>query len=100
MILLVTYDIINTKHRNRVVSVLESYFFYRLQYSVYIGNIHDTALHTFEIELRNKISKKDSIFLIPMTKKMVTKITTLGENKRHILQVVKKNEFEFKDIIV
>ena len=41
MKLLVFYDIVETRNRNNIVYALESYGFYRVQKSVFMGNINE-----------------------------------------------------------
>lgn len=100
MKLLIFYDIVQTKNRNLVVEELETFGFYRIQKSVFLGNINETKYKTFVIELSLHILKEDLLYIIPVTNSSFNKISSLGANIKPILQVLKNNEFDFEDIIV
>lgn len=100
MKLLIFYDIVKTKDRNNVVEILENYAFYRLQFSVYIGNVKSNKVHTLSLELSSKIRETDLLYIVPFTESAYKNIQTLGESKQAILMTVKRNEFDFEDIVI
>lgn len=100
MKLLVFYDISETKYRNLVVKSLEEFGFYRLQKSVFMGNINESKYRTFQLELRSHIMRTDLLYLVPVNDNSFRNIMTLGTNLHDIFQVIKKNEFDFEDIVI
>lgn len=100
MKLLIFYDIVKTKDRNNIVEILENYGFYRLQFSVYIGNVKSNKVDTLSVELSSKIRETDLLYIVPFTESAYKNVQTLGESKQAIFMTVKRNEFDFEDIVI
>ena len=100
MKILIFYDIVNTKNRNNVVYILEAYGFYRVQKSVFLGNINENKYKTFQIDLSSRILLTDLLYIIPLSEYSFTNIKTLGYSIHSELITVKKNEFDYKDIVI
>lgn len=100
MKILVFYDITITKNRNKVIEALETYGCYRIQKSVFIGNINENKYKTFQAELRWPISLTDLLYIVPLSENSFKNIMTLGHSIHAELMTLKKNEFDFEDIII
>jgi CRISPR-associated protein Cas2 len=93
MIIAVMYDISGNKIRNDVVKTLEEFGFYRVQKSVFMGNIDKELYKTLSVSMSRFLRVGDKIYLIPLTKWCMRNILTAGINIKSILSVVNKNEF-------
>ena len=93
MIITVMYDITENKERKGVVDTLEEFGFYRLQKSVFIGNIDKALYKTLSVSMSRFLKRGDKIYILPLTKWCLSNILTAGTNLRYILSVVRKNEF-------
>lgn len=100
MKLLIFYDIVETRNRNNIVYTLESYSFYRVQKSVFMGNINENKYKTFQIELSRQVAATDLLYIVPLSEYSFKNIMTLGHSIYPELLILKRNEFDFKDIVI
>lgn len=80
MKILVAYDIIQTKTRNKIIDVLFDYGFERVQNSIFIGEIKIKKLKKI-IKLTEKIidKKEDSLYFFRLNKEEFDKSEFLGK---------------------
>ncbi len=63
------YDITNNKTRRHIVKLAEEYGLYRVQKSVFLGDIEKNRLDEMVIQSEELIDKKkDSVYIFPMCK--------------------------------
>ncbi|WP_319371676.1 CRISPR-associated endonuclease Cas2 [uncultured Ilyobacter sp.] len=93
MIITVMYDISENKIRKNVVETLEEFGFYRLQKSVFIGNIDKELRKSLSVYMSRFLKREDKIYIIPLTKWCMSHILTAGNDVRPIFSVIRKNQF-------
>lgn len=88
--IIVTYDIVKTKHRNRVMKILKGIGFH-VQKSVFECFLNDPQLENLKIRLSSEIDDRyDGIRFYKMSSKDVTQVDIIGvgevaENSQLIL---------------
>ncbi|RDY23799.1 CRISPR-associated endonuclease Cas2 [Romboutsia maritimum] len=79
MFVWVIYDIKLNKTRNRVIKQCKKYGLYRVQKSVFFGDIDLKALGSLKVLIRYIIDfKEDSVYVFPMTKKHLDEARFIG----------------------
>ena len=80
MLTWVVYDITENKIRNRVVKLCKGYGLYRVQKSVFIGDLNKNQLDSLVLESEEIIDTSiDSTYIFPMCSDCFTKIKLLGK---------------------
>ncbi len=72
------YDITENKIREKVIIVLEKYGMDRIQKSLFCGSLNSQRLKDLTEELKRIINNKNSLYLIPTTKKLADAVIMLG----------------------
>jgi CRISPR-associated protein Cas2 len=91
-----TYDIGNTRNRNALIKSLFRAGLYRVQKSVFMGEIREKSLKKLEDEcraFREEMEENDHIMLIPLTEQQAFRIHVTGRaldldlllNRRRVL---------------
>ena len=96
MKVMVLYDITENNVRNVVVNTLEEFGFYRLQKSVFIGNLKENIYKSFLAYVGRHVGGENKVYIVPMTDNSYKNIQTLGESKKYVLGILRKNQFEIK----
>lgn len=79
MIYLVMYDIIENKKRTSIANICKDFGLYRIQKSVFIGDLSKAEKETFKILNLSMIDNlKDSLYIIPIDRDLAIEIETLG----------------------
>ena len=77
----IIYDITSDKKRNKIINLCEKMGMYRVQYSVFAGDINSTQLSSFIAQVNTLINKeKDSVYILPMCKKDYAEAHFLGQS--------------------
>lgn len=87
MKILVTYDIIDTKIRNRLIDELFNFGFERLQYSIFLGEINSKKIRKLVNSSEKIINKKeDSLYFFSLCEEDFKRGIFLGKaiNKKYI----------------
>ncbi len=80
MILWVLYDITNDRARSRVAKYCKQAGLYRVQYSVFLGNVSASDRDTLEIQMEEEIDvTTDKVYIFPMSKNELQDTTLMGE---------------------
>ena len=87
-ITLITYDIVSTKIRNRLIDKLFDYGFQRIQNSIFIGDISSKKIDKFVKNIEEIIKlREDSVYLFSICEEDFKNGIFLGkfiENKKYI----------------
>ena len=85
---LITYDIINTRIRNRLIDKLFDFGFQRIQNSIFLGDISSKKIDKFIKNIEEIIElEKDSVYLFSICEEDFKNGIFLGkfiENKKYI----------------
>lgn len=88
MKMLITYDIVSTKIRNRLIDKLFDFGFQRIQNSIFIGDISSEKIEKFIKNIEETIDLgKDSVYLFLICEEDFKNGIFLGkfiENKKYI----------------
>ena len=80
MIIWVLYDIKKDKVRNKVSKFCEQSGLYRVQYSVFLGNITENDKDTLQLQIEEIINTEtDSVYIFPMNKTELRQTALLGQ---------------------
>lgn len=80
MLVWAIYDISNNKKRNRIVKVCKKSGLYRVQKSVFVGNIDKNTLDELKIQSEKIIDKDtDSVYIFQMCEEDYRKVILLGQ---------------------
>lgn len=80
MLVWAIYDISNDKVRNKIVKLCKNVGLYRVQKSVFLGDINSNDLDELSLESESLINKKsDSVYIFPMCKQDFDKVVLLGQ---------------------
>jgi CRISPR-associated protein Cas2 len=75
----VIYDITSDKKRNKIINLCQKMGMYRVQYSVFAGDVNSAQVSGFITEAKDLIDKKtDSVYILPMCKKDYAESIFLG----------------------
>ncbi|NLI58045.1 MAG: CRISPR-associated endonuclease Cas2 [Clostridium sp.] len=80
MLTWVIYDITSNKIRNNVIRKCKNVGLYRVQKSVFLGDLEDNKFDELVLELDSMINtEKDSVYVFPMSKSELNKAGLLGQ---------------------
>lgn len=80
MLVWVIYDIQSNRIRNHVARKCKDCGLYRVQKSVFLGEVEDNQLDELIIRLDDMINKeKDSVYVFPMSRAELNKAGLLGQ---------------------
>ena len=69
-LILIIYDISDNKVRNNIVRIAREYGLYRVQKSVFFGNINNNKMDEIILESKKVINfQADSVYIFPMCEK-------------------------------
>lgn len=92
MIVWVMYDIEKDRSRSKIAKLCKQMGLYRVQYSVFLGQLNATDKDTLEIEIEDLMdTEKDSVYIFPMSKQELNDTTLLGQafDKKFVTDEVK-----------
>ena len=73
------YDISDDKVRNNIVKIAREYGLYRVQKSVFLGNIEKDEVDEIIVETKKAIDlREDSVYIFPVCESDYKKATLLG----------------------
>lgn len=76
----VIYDIVENKTRNKIVKTCKNSGLYRVQKSVFLGEMNSTAMDSMIVEIESLIDPDiDSVYIFPMDKHTFKEITLMGQ---------------------
>ncbi|MBP2133623.1 CRISPR-associated protein Cas2 [Methanomicrobium sp. W14] len=76
----VIYDIVKNKTRSKVVKICKDAGLYRVQKSVFLGDINSNSRDSVILEIESIIDPEaDSVYIFPMDKATFEGITLLGQ---------------------
>lgn len=80
MLTWIIYDITNDKVRRQIVKNCKNYGLYRVQKSVFLGDINQNEFDEISLFFDNLIDKeKDAVYIFPMCKADFLKVKLLGQ---------------------
>ncbi|MEW5820542.1 MAG: CRISPR-associated endonuclease Cas2 [Cyanobacteriota bacterium] len=80
MLVWAIYDITSNKIRNRIIKFCKNIGLYRVQKSVFLGNINMNELDELKVQSEDIINPDtDSVYLFPMCDKDFKKAVLLGQ---------------------
>ena len=80
MLVWVIYDIVNTRKRTKIARTCQNYGLYRVQKSVFLGNISSNDIDELTVRCKDLINlKKDSLYIFPMCADDFKKVKLLGQ---------------------
>lgn len=84
MKVIISYDIVENIVRSRVISLLESYGFIRVQKSVFLGEIKFYKLNRVVLEIMGVMDKEvDSIYFFPICEEDYKRTMFITKSKNH-----------------
>lgn len=73
------YDIVDTKKRSKIAKACKGYGLYRVQKSVFLGNLNKNQIDEISIKSKDLIDEKeDSVYIFPMCDEDFKKVKLLG----------------------
>ncbi|NLP14202.1 MAG: CRISPR-associated endonuclease Cas2 [Clostridium sp.] len=80
MLTWVIYDIVSNKTRNKVIKKCKNVGLYRVQKSVFLGDLESNKFDELKLELDSMIDgEKDSVYVFTMSKAELNKAGLLGQ---------------------
>lgn len=80
MLTWVIYDIVETRKRNKVVKACKNIGLYRVQKSVFLGEIEENKFDEIKLKLEDIIDLEvDSVYVFPMSKKELNMAGLIGQ---------------------
>ncbi|MCS3923890.1 CRISPR-associated endonuclease Cas2 [Methanosalsum natronophilum] len=80
MLVWVIYDITENSTRKKVSDACKNYGLYRVQKSVFLGDLNDNQRDSLSIECEDVIDEDiDSVYIFPMTQDSFNKVKLLGQ---------------------
>ena len=74
------YDITDDKIRQKIVKLCKTYGLYRVQKSVFLGDLNNNILDEFALQSEELIDPdKDSVYIFPMCEQDFKKVKLLGQ---------------------
>jgi CRISPR-associated protein Cas2 len=74
------YDITKNKERTRIAKMCKSYGLYRVQKSVFLGNLNKNEIDEIALKSQELINNKtDSVYIFPMCEDDFKKVRLLGQ---------------------
>ncbi len=92
MITWVMYDIENDRSRTKIARYCKQSGLYRVQYSVFLGNINENEKDTLQLQIEDLIDEeRDSVYIFPMSKTGLQQTILLGQafDKKFVTDEVK-----------
>mgnify|MGYP003603329490 FL=1 len=75
------YDITDNKVRNNIIKIAREYGLYRVQKSVFFGNVNRNKLDEIILESKKIINyEEDSVYIFPMCEKDFKNAILLGQS--------------------
>ena len=75
------YDITDDKIRSNIVKIAREYGLYRVQKSVFLGNVNKNKMDEIILESKKIINlKEDSVYIFPMCEKDFKMAVLLGQS--------------------
>lgn len=79
MLTWIIYDIVDTKKRSKIAKACKGYGLYRVQKSVFLGNLNKNQIDEISIKSKDLIDEKeDSVYIFPMCDEDFKKVKLLG----------------------
>jgi len=80
MLVWVIYDITDTKKRTKVANICKGYGLYRVQLSVFLGDINTNQIDELAMRCGDIINEEvDSVYVFPMCEEDFKKVKLLGQ---------------------
>lgn len=80
MLVWVIYDIVENKTRNKVIRKCKNTGLYRVQKSVFLGDMDNNDFDELKLEIENIVNiNKDSVYIFPMAKSELNKAGLIGQ---------------------
>ena len=80
MLVWAIYDISKTKIRNKIVKLCKNIGLYRVQKSVFLGNLNQNDIDEIKVQSEDIIDEKtDSVYIFPMCDTDFKKAVLLGQ---------------------
>lgn len=80
MIVWILYDIRKDKPRTRTAKLCKLAGLYRVQYSVFLGNIEASEKDSLQLQIEEIINEEtDSVYIFPMSKNEMRQTALLGQ---------------------
>lgn len=80
MIVWVMYDIKKDKARTKIAKLCQQTGLYRVQYSVFLGNLDKNQFDTLSLQVEELMDESvDSIYMFPMSKDELQQTVLLGQ---------------------
>ena len=80
MLTWVIYDIVDTKKRTRIAKACKNIGLYRVQKSVFLGNLNKNEIDEIAIRCKDIIDEdEDSVYIFPMCEDDFKKVKLLGQ---------------------
>jgi len=80
MLTWVIYDIQNNKVRNKVAKTCLGIGIYRVQKSVFLGDLNLNRIDELSLQIKNLVDEeKDSVYIFPMCKDDFNKVKLIGQ---------------------
>lgn len=80
MLIWVIYDIVKDKTRNKVIRKCKNVGLYRVQKSVFLGDVEENVLDELKVQLEDMIDlENDSVYVFPMSKAALNKAGLIGQ---------------------
>jgi CRISPR-associated protein Cas2 len=80
MLVWVIYDIVETNKRTKIAKTCQDYGLYRVQKSVFLGNLNRNEIDELAIKTRDIIEEReDSVYIFPMCDDDFKKVKLLGQ---------------------
>lgn len=92
MIVWILYDITNDRSRNHVAKACKQAGMYRVQYSVFLGQLNAHQKDSLTLQIEAAIDEeKDSVYIFPMSKDELQQTDLLGQafDKKFVTDEVK-----------
>ena len=92
MIVWVLYDIKKDKSRSAIAKHCKQAGLYRVQYSVFLGNLEENERDSLQLQIEGLIDKDtDSVYIFPMNKTELQQCALLGQafDKKSVSDKVK-----------
>lgn len=79
MLTWVVYDVTDNRKRDMIVRICKGYGLYRVQKSVFLGNLNRNELDSIALECKEIIDNgTDSVYIFPMCDECFKKIKLIG----------------------
>ena len=75
------YDITDDRNRSRLIKIAQKHGLYRVQKSVFLGNVNKNKMDEIILESKKIINlKEDSVYIFPMCEKDFKMAVLLGQS--------------------